>query len=56
MRTAGVVKPQLVLDEFGQKLLEELDYKMEMRNIQVSETQLKRGTAYAKANTKPWRC
>jgi predicted unusual protein kinase regulating ubiquinone biosynthesis (AarF/ABC1/UbiB family) len=26
---------QLVLDEFGQKLLEELDYKMEMRNIQV---------------------
>ena len=27
---------ELILDEFGEKLLEELDYQQEARNIQVS--------------------
>lgn len=29
---------QLIVDEFGEKLLEELDYLQEARNIQVSNT------------------
>lgn len=28
-------KPELIVDEFGEKLLEELDYTQEARNIQV---------------------
>ncbi len=28
-------KPELIVDEFGEKLLEELDYQQEARNIQV---------------------
>ena len=30
---------ELILDEFGEKLLEELDYQQEARNIQARATQ-----------------
>lgn len=40
---------QLIVDEFGEKLLEELDYLQEARNIQVilsHATSMSRGSAH----------
>ena len=37
MRKLGC-NAELIVDEFGEKLLEELDYAQEARNIQVSST------------------
>jgi predicted unusual protein kinase regulating ubiquinone biosynthesis (AarF/ABC1/UbiB family) len=33
-----VCAAELIVDEFGEKLLEELDYQQEARNIEVSES------------------